>query len=207
MKIGIMGGTFNPIHNGHLILADCAYREFKLDKIWFLPNGNPPHKENDEMETNIKQRVDMVKAALTGDERYELCLYEADENHIYYSYATMENFRKKFPQHQFYFIIGADSLFDMVDWKYPERQLPICTILAACRDDIDTKSMRQQMDYLNQKYHGDIRLLKAPVVPAASSEIRRELKSGENAADMVPAAVMNYIQTHHLYEKRINTHG
>lgn len=207
MKIGIMGGTFNPIHNGHLILADCAYREFQLDKIWFLPNGNPPHKENDEMETNIAQRVEMVKAALLGDERFELCLYEADESHIFYSYATMEEFRKRFPRHEFYFIIGADSLFDIEDWKCPERLLPICTILAACRDDVDTASMKEQIDYLNKKYHGDIRLLKAPVVPAASSEIRKELKAGVNAADMVPGPVMDYIQMYHLYERGAHTHG
>lgn len=110
MKIGIMGGTFDPIHNGHLMLGEYAARQFRLQRVWFLPNGNPPHKSG---EISIRHRIEMVKLALEGHDRFELNLYEAEKGTVSYSYDTIRNLNELYPEHEFYFIIGADSLFSI----------------------------------------------------------------------------------------------
>ena len=134
MKIGIMGGTFDPIHNGHLMLGEYAYKEFQLDQIWFMPNGNPPHKSNDTIESQTQNRVEMVKRAIAGIDYFVLQPYEVDNKAVHYSYKTLEYFKGVYPEHEFYFIIGADSLFAIENWKQPDRLLKTCVILAAYRE-------------------------------------------------------------------------
>ena len=142
MKIGIMGGTFDPIHNGHLMLGEYAARQFRLQKVWFLPNGNPPHKSG---ETEVRHRIEMVKLALEGHDRFELNLYEAEKGTVSYSYDTIRNLNELYPEHEFYFIIGADSLFSIESWKCPQNLLSDCTILAACRDEKDQSQVQEQI--------------------------------------------------------------
>ena len=148
MKIGVMGGTFDPIHIGHLLLGEFAYEDFGLDEIWFLPNGNPPHKENESGE-GIDERVEMVRMAIEGVPYFKLSLYEAKENVHSYTYQTMAHFNEKYPEHDFYFILGADSLFAIEEWKFFKEIFPTCTILAAMRDDKDIQDMEKQIQYLH----------------------------------------------------------
>lgn len=200
MKIGIMGGTFDPIHNGHLMLGEYAYKQFALDQIWFMPNGNPPHKSSATIESQTKNRVEMVKRAITDTSYFVLQNYEVENKDINYSYKTMEHFREVYPEHEFYFIIGADSLFSIEKWVKPERLLKLCIILAAYRDDKKTEEMMAQIEYLNQKYDADIRLLNTPNVDISSSDIRRMIKVGISVKEMVPESVYNYIKTKQLFK-------
>ena len=199
MKIGIMGGTFDPIHNGHLMLGETAYHQYQLDKVWFMPNGNPPHKMNEKIESQTKHRVEMVRRAIEDKEGFVLQLYEVERKEINYSYLTMEHFKKVYPEYEFYFIIGADSLFALESWVHPEKLVKTCVILAAYRDGKDTDEMERQIKYLNQKYGADIRLLKTPNVDISSTEIRQRLKNGLSVQDMIPESVYQYIQEHHLF--------
>lgn len=199
MKIGIMGGTFDPIHNGHLMLGEYAYREFRLDQIWFVPNGNPPHKSSDTIESQTKNRVEMVRRAISGTEYFVLQLYEVENKAVHYSYKTMEYFKQSYPEHEFYFIIGADSLFSIEKWVHPEILLKDCVMLAAYRDEKGTEEMLTQIQYLNQKYHADIRLLNTPNVDISSSEIRETLKNGQSIQGIVPDSVYVYIEENQLY--------
>lgn len=199
MKIGIMGGTFDPIHNGHLMLGEYAYRQFDLDLIWFMPNGNPPHKSNDSIESQTKNRVEMVKRAISGTEYFSLQPYEAETKEVHYSYKTMDYFKRSYPEHEFYFIIGADSLFSIEKWVHPEILLKKCVILAAYRDEKGTEEMLAQIAYLNQKYQADIRLLNTPNVDISSSEIREKLKRGQSIQEIVPDTVYAYIEENQLY--------
>ena len=199
MKIGILGGTFDPIHNGHLMLGEYAYKKFDLDLVWFMPNGNPPHKSNDTIESQTKNRVEMVKRAISGTEYFSLQPYEVETKEIHYSYKTMDYFKKSYPEHKFYFIIGADSLFSIEKWVHPEILLKKCVILAAYRDEKGTEEMIAQIAYLNQKYHADIRLLNTPNVDISSSEIREMLKEGQSIQGIVPDAVYMYIEENQLY--------
>lgn len=201
MKIGIMGGTFDPIHNAHLMLAEYAYREYRLDQVWFMPNGNPPHKQDQKGRTDAGLRAEMVRIAIAGKEAFRLEEYEIRRKEISYSYETMEHFREIYPEHHFYFIIGADSLFAIESWVHPERLLKSCTILAACRAGVNRYDiMEEKIQELNQKYNSDIRLLITPVVGTASQNLRQMRKRGRAISAEVPEKVEEYIISHHLYE-------
>lgn len=200
MKIGIMGGTFDPIHIGHLLLGEFAYENFHLDEIWFLPNGNPPHKTTDESGVSLDDRIEMVKLATDDVPYFRLNLYEASSKKHSYTYSTMRALREMYPEHEFFFILGADSLFSIEQWKNFREIFPSCTILAAMRDDKDTESMQAQIRYLNGKYGADIRLLQAPLVEISSTTIRRRAENGLSIRYMVPDVVSEYIQSNALYK-------
>ena len=153
MKIGIMGGTFDPIHNGHLMLGHAAYETFSLDQIWFMPNGNPPHKKSETIKSTAEGRMKMTSLAIAPFPEFVLQPYEALREEVSCSYQTMEYFKEMYPEDEFYFIIGADSLMAIETWVHPERIFPTCTILATYRDEIKTKEeMDQQIHHLSEKY-------------------------------------------------------
>lgn len=201
-KIGIMGGTFDPVHNGHLMLADTAYRQFDLDQVWFLPNGNPPHKKEENIGTDARHRSRMVALAIQGRDYCRLEEYEVRRREVSCSYQTLEHFRKQYPEDEFYFIIGADSLFAIETWVHPERIFPACVILAACRDDHDSlEEMKAQIGHLKRRYpKARIQLLRSPLIPVSSSEIRRKIQAGLSIAEEVPEEVEAYIKEEELYE-------
>ena len=107
MKIGIMGGTFDPIHNGHLMLGRYARDLYQLDEVWFMPNGNPPHKADASIEAMTMHRVEMVRRAIENEQKFALQLYEVNRTEVNYSYLTMEHFKTCYPKDEFYFIIGV----------------------------------------------------------------------------------------------------
>ncbi len=199
MKIGIMGGTFDPIHNGHLMLGRYARDLFKLDEIWFMPNGNPPHKNKETFESETTHRVEMVQRAIANEHGFALQLYEVENKDKNYSYLTMEHFIQRYPKYEFYFIIGADSLFALEKWACPERLLKTCVMLTAYRDGKNTTEMKAQIAYMTEKYGGDIRLLCTPEVDISSNEIRQRVKDGLLIEDMVPESVCQYIAEKRLY--------
>lgn len=203
MKIGIMGGTFDPIHNGHLMLGRYAKELFTLDEVWYMPNGNPPHKMNEDIESQTKHRVEMVRKAIENEPSFVLQLYEVNRKEVNYSYLTMEHFQAVYPEHEFYFIIGADSLFELEKWAHTERLLKTCVILAAYRDGKKKNEMDEQIQYLNEKYEADIRLLNTPDVDISSSDIRDMLRDGKPVDEMIPEAVYRYIQEHDLYQSKL----
>ncbi len=201
MRIGIMGGTFDPIHNGHLAIAKTAYEQFRLDKVWFLPNGNPPHKALTDIGSSIEDRIRMVELAIAGHTGFRLEAYEARRKSISCSYETMEHFTKTYPKDDFFFIVGADSLFTVDKWVHPERLFPTCTILAAFRDEMDTREeMERQIHYLKERYHAKSELLISPVIKVSSSELRERIKAGKSIRGFVPEKEEEYIKKECLYE-------
>ena len=200
MKIGIMGGTFDPVHNGHLMLGHAAYEAFSLDQIWFMTNGNPPHKKSETIKSTAEDRMKMTSLAIAPFPEFVLQPYEALRAEVSCSYQTMEHFSKIYPDDEFYFIIGADSLMAIETWVHPERIFPTCTILATYRNEVKTKEeMNRQIQYLSEKYHAKIRLLETPLMPVSSHELRASLQSGDSVSEYMPAAVCSYIKQHHLY--------
>lgn len=218
MKIGIMGGTFDPVHNGHLELADMASSQFALDEIWFLPNGNPPHKELKTIKSNVEQRVEMVKLAIDGHPGYLLEPCEAEKKDVSCSYETMKYLAKEHPEDEFYFIIGADSLFSIETWVHPEKLFPLCTILAAYRDDTAEeknsngsgaqwcknssvwREMTAQIEHLKEKYGARIELLRSRPLQISSSRLREMIRRGDEIHGFVPEKVEEYIAEEGLYE-------
>lgn len=202
MKIGIMGGTFDPIHIGHLLLGEFAYEDFGLDEIWFLPNGNPPHKQQTEEKDALGHRVEMIRRAIKDVPYFKLCLHEAKENEHSYTYKTMRELNALYPDHDFYFILGADSLFSIEEWKFFREIFPACTILAAMRDDKDAADMQKKILDLEQKYGAKIQILQAPLLEISSTTLRRRASRGQSIYYMVPDAVAEYIKKYNLYQKR-----
>lgn len=199
MKIGIMGGTFDPVHIGHLLLGEFAYENFDLDEIWFLPNGNPPHKNTGAGTVSLSERIEMVRLATQDVPYFKVDLHEAATDRHSYTYSTLKTLRGIYPDYEFYFILGADSLFSIEQWKNFREIFPLCTILAAMRDDKDAGSMKEQIHYLKEKYGADIRLLQAPLVEISSTTIRKRAKKHLSIRHMVPDSVSGYILANRLY--------
>lgn len=198
--IGIMGGTFDPIHNAHLILAEAAYEQFSLDAIWVLPNGNPPHKRNT-MQADVKHRIRMVELAIDNIPYLKLCNLETSEKVFHYTYETLQHLNKAYPDTRFYFIMGADSLFDFDEWRHPDIISRECVILAAVRDHCRRSEIDRKRRELQSRFGADIRLLDTPNMDIASKDIRTMISNGENISDMVPLAVADYIRQNGLYEE------
>lgn len=216
MKIGIMGGTFDPVHNGHLNIAKEAKKQFHLDEIWFLPNGNPPHKTRSSIVSDIKERTAMINLAIMNEKDFKLNLYEANKNEVSYTYETLTHLKESYPKHSFYFVLGADSLFDFENWVHPEIITRQCVLLAAYRDDIDTReAMYVQINHLQQLFNADIRLLKTPIILVSSHNIREILwdtdaytqEEDTQIRDMLPKQVYTFIKENHLYERRKKSDG
>lgn len=201
MKIGIMGGTFDPIHIGHLLLGEFAYEDFGLDEIWFIPNGNPPHKVTDDTREALRHRIEMVRLAIEDVPYFKLDLCEADVEKHSYTYQTMLKFNREHPEDEFYFILGADSLFAIEEWKYFQEIFPTCIILAAMRDDKDAESMKEQIRYLSRQYGARIELLQAPLVEISSTTIRNRTCRDLSVRYMVPDVVADYLKSHKLYRE------
>lgn len=200
-KIGIMGGTFDPIHNGHLMLAETAYRQFGLDEVWFVPNGNPPHKKESSIGTDVGHRSRMAALAIAGKSYFRLEEYEIRRREVSCTYSTLEHFHGTNPEAALYFILGADSLFTIENWVHPERIFPLCTLLAACRDEYDSSgTMERQIRYLSEKYNARIELLRSPLMDVSSSELRQMIRDGKSIRAYVPKEVEAYIKKEGLYE-------
>ena len=134
-KVGIMGGTFNPIHLGHLIIAEEAFEAYNLDEVLFVPSGISYMKDPLEV-LDAKKRVHMTGLAIEDNPHFALSTIEIDRDGNSYSYETLETLRKQNPNTEYYFLVGADTLFALETWKHPEILLPSCTILVAVRNGV-----------------------------------------------------------------------
>lgn len=198
-KIGIMGGTFDPIHVGHLILGERAYEQLGLDKILFMPSGNPPHKKNRTGRASDEQRAEMVKMAIEGNPHFELSLIEMNEEGYSYTYRTLEMLKEQNPDTDYYFIIGADSLYNFTTWKEPARICQACTLVVATRDHTSVESLNQEMTFLSQQYHGCFIRLDTMNIDISSQLIRKWLVQGKSLHYYVPDPVIHYIYENQIY--------
>lgn len=198
-KIGIMGGTFDPIHVGHLILGERAYEQLGLDKVWFMPSGNPPHKKNRSGRASDQERVTMVQKAIAGNPHFELSLIEMNEEGYTYTYRTLETLTKENPDTDYYFIIGADSLYNFATWKEPARICQACTLVVATRNHTPVKELDQEMTYLSQQYGGCFLRLDTMNIDISSELLRKWLKEGKSLRYYVPDKVIQYIYENQIY--------
>ena len=160
-RIGIMGGTFDPVHNAHLMLAEQAYRQYGLDEIWMLPNGNPPHKRNTR-QAGMEHRMHMLQLAIQDIPYLKLCDVEQSGAVYHYTYETLQQLNRAYPDTTFYFIMGADSLFEFDGWKEPGIISRECILLAAVRDDHPGEELKARIRVLEARYGARIYLLTRP---------------------------------------------
>lgn len=203
-KIGIMGGTFNPIHIGHLVLAETAMEETGLDEIWVIPTGCSYMKKDLDDILPGEERLAMAALATEENDKIKCLDIEIRRNGYTYSYETLEQLRRDYPEYRFYFIFGADCLFTIEKWRYPERIFENCTVIAAVRNGTSLAEMERKSNELKQKYHADIRLLPFPNLEISSTMIRERLYQGKSVRYMIPEKVMAYIRKKHFYTSKRN---
>ncbi len=196
-RIGIMGGTFNPIHNGHIYLAKCAYETLKLDRVLFMPSGNSYLKKN---VLDAEHRVGMTQAAIEKYPYFELSLVEVEREGNTYTYDTLQHLTEENPDTEYYFILGADSLLYIDKWKKPEIIFELCTLVCAVRNDSDLSVLHAKGEEL-AKLGAKIIYLNMDKIDISSTVIREGLKMGMDISAMVPEAVLRYIKQEHLYEE------
>lgn len=200
LRIGILGGTFNPIHIGHLILAESAYELFHLDKVMIMPSCNPPHKEVHSL-VSAKQRMKMTELAIRGNHHLELSSMEMDRQGITYTFETLQQLKALQPDTEYYFIMGADSLFSFDTWKHPEIICQCSILLAAAREDMDRKKLQKQIEILTKQYNAKICILDSPRINISSQEIRKRVLEKKSIKYFVNSDVECYIYKNHLYDK------
>lgn len=198
-KIGIIGGTFNPVHIGHLILAEGAYEEYHLDTVMFLPNKLPPHKKNMKIVEEY-HRVNMIKLAIQKNPHFSFSDAELKRTGFSYTSDTLQYFTQRNPNSQYYFIVGADSLNYMEEWHEPEVIFQKATILAAPRGFVDTLQIDAKIRSLHSHYHADIQKLHQPNIEISSNWIRQLKQANQSIRYYVPQEVEEYIEEHHLYQ-------
>lgn len=205
MKVGIMGGTFNPIHLGHIRLARAAYEQFALDRVLFIPSGDPPHKKNQPVAKGY-HRMKMVELAIKEYPYFEASDIELARDGYSYTSDTLRELHRQNPTEEFYFILGADSLFHMEEWKRAAEIFEQCVVLAANRDDIKQEDFLGKIKYLRERFHGDIRPLDTPMMHISSTQIREALNDNVLDGDddvnprFLDRNVVNYILEQKLYE-------
>lgn len=197
-RIGVFGGTFNPIHYGHLIIAENACEQYRLEKVFFLPTGHTPHKIFMGEDMN-RHRCRMTELAIGDNPRFSVSYREIESAAVNYTYRTLEQMKREEPESELFFILGADSLFDFDEWKHPERICGCAAVLAAVRDSLTEKKVDSQIRYLTEKYDCVIRRLDTPNFNVSSKALRERVRNGQSIRYMVPPSVENYIRENHLY--------
>lgn len=198
-KIGIMGGTFNPIHVGHLILAETARSQYGLDKILFIPSGCPYMKKNAQVLPG-EMRAQMVSLAIRDNSGFALSRMEIERDGNTYTCDTLRTLKKANPDTEYFFILGADSLLAIESWKNPEEIFAFCTLLTAVRDETDREQETAEKR-LAEKYQARISRLSCKNMDISSTEIRKLIKNGQSVRYLVPDAVIQYIEQQNLYRK------
>ncbi|MDP3730659.1 MAG: nicotinate-nucleotide adenylyltransferase [Candidatus Omnitrophota bacterium] len=191
MRIGILGGTFNPIHIGHLILAEEAHFKLKLDKLVFVPAFVPPHKSSSEV-INAKDRLEMVRLAIEDNPAFEISTFEIDSKKKSYSIDTLKEFRARFGEDaELCFITGSDSLKDLFSWKNINDIFKISKFIVANRPGYPMKEVPKEVD-----------TVVITPIEVSSEDIRKRLTESRSIRYLVPEKVRKYILDRKLYLTR-----
>lgn len=199
-KIGILGGSFDPIHKGHLSIGEAAYRDFNLDEVWFIPAGHSPNKDEKQM-TPPEYRARMTELAIAPYPYFKMSRIEIDAAETSYTYRTLTKLKEQYPDTTFYFIMGADSLDYFEEWMHPEIISEKAVLLVAVRSQWDRTDIMRKITTIEHMFDAKIYPLSCKRFDAASREIRQALEQGDGTIGELPVAVMDFIREKHLYRK------
>lgn len=197
-KIGILGGTFNPIHIGHLLMAETAVEMLDLDKVMVMPSGISYLKAN----TNVlpgQLRLDMVQLSIQNNPHLISSDMEIKREGNTYTYETLEILKKQYPQATFYFIVGADCLFSIEHWVEPQKIFDNCILVATGRNNASHVSMLAAKKNLEEKFGAHIILMDYPQIEISSTAVRENVRCGKSIRYMVTEEVRQYIYENQLY--------
>lgn len=200
MKIGIIGGSFDPIHLGHLAMAEYLREIKNLDKILFIPTGNAPHKT---YESLAEQRLEMVKLAIEDNEYFSFCQIEVLKETTSYTAETLKELKGKWPEAEFNFIIGTDNLFSIEKWYKIEELGKLTKILVSNRiykEGLSIEEVMEKCKFLENQFNLKIDIVDSPVFEISSSDIRRRIKNHMSIKYLLPKKVEDYIRDNGLYK-------
>ena len=200
MRIGIIGGTFDPIHIGHLIIAQNAVTQYHLDQILFIPTGHSPHKDDKEIEQSA-HRLEMIRLSIKNNPDFYFSAMEINAARTSYTYLTLQELHLTYPDWELYFIMGADSLDYLDKWMEPAEICRLATLLVAIRDDLDMNRIKDKAAELKRLYEADIRPIITPNVSVSSHNIRERVAKGEPIRYLVTPEVEEYIAHQCLYQE------
>lgn len=197
-KIGILGGSFDPIHLGHINIAFSAYKEYGLEEVWFIPAGHSPNKDENHM-APADMRAEMVALAIEEYPFFKLSRIEIDTPETSYTYLTLTRLAARYPDVRFYFIMGADSLDYFEKWVHPEIICQKAVLLAAVRDQMDVAQIQKKIGDLQKLFKARIYPIYGGRTEVSSTELRKSFRYGNLSNKKLPFKVSEYIKQHQLY--------
>jgi len=200
MRVGIFGGTFDPVHMGHLILAEQARDQGRLDSVWFVPAPRPPQKEGQDV-TRFDTRVEMLQLATAGQPAFRINEVEKDQAGLSYTVDTLAQLRAQHPGNNFFLLVGGDSLADLPGWRDPAGIVRQAGLLVMARPGVavfDAAELRRRLGLPNEEPLS-LEVLQTPQIDIASRDLRRRVAEGRSIRYLVPAAVEAYIRDKGLY--------
>jgi len=199
MRLGIYGGTFDPIHFGHLVLAEQCREQCRLDEVWFVPASQPPHKMGTSI-TSVKSRCEMVEFAISGHAQFRVSRIEVDRPGPSFTVTTLEELHAQDPTRELILLIGADSLNDLPTWRNPKRILELATIAAVNRGGMEISDVGELEQKLGTIVRERIQFVTMPEMEVSSFDIRRRVSEGKSIRYLVPRSVEVYVSQNHLYQ-------
>lgn len=198
-KIGILGGTFNPVHFGHLIAAEAVREQFRLDRVLFIPVGTPPHKDNMEV-IDARHRFEMVRLAVESNTYFEASRVEIDREGYTYSIDTLISLESMYEgEREFYFIIGADVVPELITWKDYRNVFKKCSFIAVLRPGRESENFLHNIEQMRDIHGARIFTAVAPLIDISSTGIRERTAAGNTIKYLVPDSVEQYILENGLY--------
>lgn len=196
LRLGLLGGTFDPPHCGHLVIAQAAVDVLSLDSILFMVAGAPPHKEGEAVSAG-GVRLAMTRAAIEGNAAFDVSEMELDRGGPSYTVDTLRHFRKAFPEAELFFVLGADQLAEFQEWHEPEEVARLATLVAVGRDGLEPGQLAPIV--LDSGETVDFVSLPVTRLDISSSAVRRLVGEGRSIRYLVPDAVRRIIENHRLY--------
>lgn len=202
MRLGIFGGSFDPVHYGHLYLAEQCREQCRLDQVWFVPTGRPPHKPEHEL-TPAAKRVEMLRLAIAGHPAFDISTMEADRVQVSYTFETLERIHEQRPEDELFFLMGADSLRDMPGWREPGRICQLAVPVVMRRREAPEPDLGVLAGFVEAERLDEIRKwqVEMPVLEFSSTAIRAAVRRGGSIRYQTPRSVEMYIKTQRLYEE------
>lgn len=199
IKKGIFGGTFDPIHNGHLYIAHEAVDRLKLDYVIFMPSGNPPHKTN-RKKTDASIRYELVNMAIREEKKFILSNFEVKNKGFSYTYKTLQHFNQIEPDTEWYFITGVDCLMELHNWKNVDKILNSCKLVVFNRLGYVKEDILKQKEIVEKKYNKEIIFLDIKPFDISSTAIKEMIREGKDVSFLLPQSVYNTVLELRLYE-------
>ncbi len=202
MRIGIYGGSFNPIHNGHVHVAETAAAEFSLDKVIFVPSKISPHRSSDEY-IDGKERIKLIKLAVKGKKNMSCSDWELSQERVSYSVYTVKHFRERYPDAELFLLVGSDMLLSFDSWFCFEEILDEASLIVVSRHGGDMHELEAKAEELRK--YGNIFISKSTPLEISSSEIRKKIAKNEDFACYLNESVVQYISKMGHYKKEAYT--